>query len=127
MKEKLNTIQMREILLILRNCNISTEEKNKKIKDIIYSCRDNTNVLKLKKILNKKEEIVDINHNEELDDNFKDDIMTLDRNHTMTRNQNGTMIENITPEMKNVIELMASNYNNNEPEPKGKEKSPFFV
>lgn len=72
-------------------------------------------------------EIVDINHNEELDDNFKDDIMTLDRNHTMTRNQNGTMIENITPEMKNVIELMASNYNNNEPEPKGKEKSPFFV
>lgn len=72
-------------------------------------------------------EIVDINHNEELEDNFKDDIMTLDRNHTMTRNQNGTMIENITPEMKNVIELMASNYNNNEPEPKGKEKSPFFV
>lgn len=72
-------------------------------------------------------EIVDINHNEELDDNFKDDIMTLDRNHSMTRNQDGTTIDNVTPEMKNVIELMASNYKKDEPEPKDKEKSPFFA
>ena len=72
-------------------------------------------------------EIVDINHNEELDDNFKDDIMTLDRNHSITRNQEGTTIDNVTPEMKNVIELMASKYKKDEPAPKDKEKSPFFV
>jgi len=53
--------------------------------------------------------------------------MTLDRNHSMTRNQDGTTIDNVTPEMKNVIELMASNYKKDEPEPKDKEKSPFFA
>lgn len=61
---------------------------------------------------------VELHHNEELPQEFIDDIMMLDRTHKMTPTNNGTLIEDIDPFMHRTIQLMAENY---------KEKNPTVV
>jgi len=46
----------------------------------------------------------------QITDALKDDILTLDRAHKMTDTNEGTLIENIHPEMENVIKLLAEKH-----------------
>ena len=70
-------------------------------------------------------EKVNINH-DNMEDDFKNDIMTLDRNHTIDKDKQGFSVDNVTPEMKKVIELMARNMSNKPAMEKKKDKRPFF-
>jgi len=70
-------------------------------------------------------EKVNINH-DNMEDDFKNDIMTLDRNHTIDKDKQGFSVDNVTPEMKKVIELMARNMSNKPAIEKKKDKRPFF-
>ena len=66
---------------------------------------------------------VELHHNEELPQEFIDDIMMLDRTHKMTPTNNGTLIEDIAPFMHRTIQLMAENYKEENPtvvEPRNK-------
>ncbi len=58
---------------------------------------------------------VELHHNEELPQEFIDDIMMLDRTHKMTPTNNGTLIEDIDPFMHRTIQLMAENYKEENP------------
>jgi hypothetical protein len=58
---------------------------------------------------------VELHHNEELPQEFIDDIMMLDRTHKMTPTNNGTLIEDIDPFMQRTIQLMAENYKEENP------------
>jgi len=60
---------------------------------------------------------VELHHNEELPQEFIDDIMMLDRTHKMTPTNNGTLIEDIDPFMHRTIQLMAENYKEENPMP----------
>ena len=62
-------------------------------------------------------ESVELHHNEELPQEFIDDIMMLDRTHKMTPTNNGTLIEDIDPFMHRTIQLMAENYKEDNPMP----------
>jgi len=46
----------------------------------------------------------------QITDTLKDDILTLDRAHKMTDTNEGTLIENIHPDMENVIKLLAEKH-----------------
>jgi hypothetical protein len=46
----------------------------------------------------------------QITDALKDDILTLDRAHKMTDTNEGTLIENIHPDMENVIKLLAEKH-----------------
>jgi hypothetical protein len=58
---------------------------------------------------------VELHHNEELPQEFIDDVMMLDRTHKMTPTNNGTLIEDIDPFMHRTIQLMAENYKEENP------------
>jgi len=60
-------------------------------------------------------ESVELHHNEELPQEFIDDVMMLDRTHKMTPTNNGTLIEDIDPFMHRTIQLMAENYKEENP------------
>ena len=58
---------------------------------------------------------VELHHNEELPQEFIDDVMMLDRTHKMTPTNNGTLIEDIDPFMHRTIQLMDENYKEENP------------
>jgi len=60
-------------------------------------------------------ESVELHHNEELPQEFIDDVMMLDRTHKMTPTNNGTLIDDIDPFMHRTIQLMAENYKEDNP------------
>ena len=60
-------------------------------------------------------ESVELHHDEELPQEFVNDVMMLDRTHKMTPTNNGTLIDNIDPFMHRTIELMAQNFKEENP------------
>ena len=60
-------------------------------------------------------ESVELHHDNELPNEFVNDVMMLDNTHKMTETNNGTLIDNIDPFMHRTIELMAQNYKEENP------------